>query len=109
MKARILLKADAREAGEAWSGNQVIEATSASMVYRLRTQYQRFSHTRFADMVQIRKNPRYYGVTAKLQSAIRSFRVSATIMVELRPSLEGRASRLSATFKPRRRGASNRR
>ncbi len=36
MKARILLKADASEAGEGWSDNQIIEAleTSASMVYR---------------------------------------------------------------------------
>ena len=34
MKARILLKADASEAGEGWSDNQIIEAleTSASMV-----------------------------------------------------------------------------
>ena len=40
MKARILLKADASEAGEGWSGNQIIEAleTSASMVYRVRKQ-----------------------------------------------------------------------
>ena len=38
MKARILLKADASEAGEGWSDNQIIEAleTSASMVYRVR-------------------------------------------------------------------------
>src|SRR4030088_98560 len=36
LKARILLKADASEAGEGWSDNQIIEAleTSASMVYR---------------------------------------------------------------------------
>jgi hypothetical protein len=53
-----LLKADASEAGEAWSGSQIIEATSASMVYRVRTQYERFSHTRFADMVQFRKSAR---------------------------------------------------
>ena len=40
MKARILLKADASEAGEGWSNNQIIEAleTSASMVYRVRKQ-----------------------------------------------------------------------
>ena len=40
MKARILLKADASEAGEAWSDNQIIEAleTSTSMVYRVRKQ-----------------------------------------------------------------------
>ena len=40
MKARILLKADASEAGEGWSDNQIIEAleTSASMVYRVRKQ-----------------------------------------------------------------------
>jgi hypothetical protein len=39
-KARILLKADASEAGEVWSDNQIIEAleTSASMVYRVRKQ-----------------------------------------------------------------------
>ena len=39
-KARILLKADASEAGEGWSDNQIIEAleTSASMVYRVRKQ-----------------------------------------------------------------------
>lgn len=38
MKARILLKADASEAGEGWSDNQIIEAleTSTSMVYRVR-------------------------------------------------------------------------
>jgi hypothetical protein len=37
IKARILLKADASEAGEGWSDNQIIEAleTSASMVYRV--------------------------------------------------------------------------
>jgi len=40
MKARILLKADASEAGKGWSDNQIIEAleTSASMVYRVRKQ-----------------------------------------------------------------------
>ena len=40
MKARLLLKADASEAGEGWSDNQIIEAleTSASMVYRVRKQ-----------------------------------------------------------------------
>jgi Homeodomain-like domain len=40
MKARILLKADASEASEGWSDNQIIEAleTSASMVYRVRKQ-----------------------------------------------------------------------
>jgi len=40
LKARILLKADVPEAGEGWSGNQIIEAleTSASMVYRVRKQ-----------------------------------------------------------------------
>src|ERR1700751_3585727 len=40
MKARILLKADASEAGEGWSDNQIIEAleTSPSMVYRVRKQ-----------------------------------------------------------------------
>ena len=40
MKARILLKADASEAGEGWSDNQIIGAlvTSASMVYRVRKQ-----------------------------------------------------------------------
>jgi homeodomain-containing protein len=40
LKARILLKADASEAGEGWSDNQIIEAleTSASMVYRARKQ-----------------------------------------------------------------------
>ena len=40
MKARILLKADASEAGEGSSDNQIIEAleTSASMVYRVRKQ-----------------------------------------------------------------------
>ena len=40
MKARILLKADASEAGEGWSDNQIIEAleTSESMVYRVRKQ-----------------------------------------------------------------------
>ena len=40
MKARILLKADASEAGEGWSDNQIIEAleTSTSMVYRVRKQ-----------------------------------------------------------------------
>ena len=40
LKARILLKADASEAGEGWSDNQIIEAleTSPSMVYRVRKQ-----------------------------------------------------------------------
>jgi hypothetical protein len=39
MKAWILLKADASEAGEGWSDSQIIEAleTSASVVYRVRT------------------------------------------------------------------------
>jgi hypothetical protein len=40
LKARILLKADASEAGEGWSDGRIIEAleTSASMVYRVRKQ-----------------------------------------------------------------------
>ncbi|MDQ6702670.1 MAG: hypothetical protein M3Z96_05980, partial [Pseudomonadota bacterium] len=40
LKARILLKADASEAGEGGSGNQIIQAlaTRASMVYRVRKQ-----------------------------------------------------------------------
>lgn len=40
LKARILLKADASEAGEAWSDSQIIEAldTNASMVARVRQQ-----------------------------------------------------------------------
>src|SRR5438552_4996624 len=40
LKARILLKADASEAGEGWSDNQIIEAleTSTSMMYRVRKQ-----------------------------------------------------------------------
>jgi len=40
LKARILLKADASEAGEAWSDSRIIEAldASASMVYRVRKQ-----------------------------------------------------------------------
>ena len=40
LKARILLKADASEAGEGWSDSQIIEAleTSISMVYRVRRQ-----------------------------------------------------------------------
>ena len=38
LKARILLKADASDAGEAWSDRKIIEAldTSVSMVYRAR-------------------------------------------------------------------------
>ena len=40
LKARILLKADASEAGEGWSDGQIIAAleTSVSMVYRVRKQ-----------------------------------------------------------------------
>jgi hypothetical protein len=40
LKARILLKADASEAGEGWSDSRIIEAleTSASMIYRVRRQ-----------------------------------------------------------------------
>ena len=40
LKARILLKTDASEAGEAWSDSRIIEAldASASMVYRVRKQ-----------------------------------------------------------------------
>jgi hypothetical protein len=40
LKARILLKADASEAGEAWSDSQIVEAldTNASMVSRVRQQ-----------------------------------------------------------------------
>src|SRR3990172_8433430 len=40
LKARILLKADAWEAGEAWSDSQIMEAldTNASMVARVRQQ-----------------------------------------------------------------------
>jgi len=40
LKARILLKADASEAGEDWSDSRIIEAlaTTASMVYRVRKQ-----------------------------------------------------------------------
>jgi hypothetical protein len=40
LKARILLKADASEAGEAWSDSQIINAldTNASMVSRVRQQ-----------------------------------------------------------------------
>ena len=40
LKARILLKADVSEAGEAWSDSRIIAAldTSASMVYRVRKQ-----------------------------------------------------------------------
>ena len=40
LKARILLKADASDAGEAWSDRKIIEAldTSVSMVYRVRKQ-----------------------------------------------------------------------
>src|SRR6266513_5887349 len=40
MKARILLKADASEAGEGWSDSRIIKAleTSASMIYRVRRQ-----------------------------------------------------------------------
>jgi transposase len=40
LKARILLKADASEAGEGWSDSRIIAAldTSASMVYRVRKQ-----------------------------------------------------------------------
>jgi hypothetical protein len=40
LKARILLKADASEAGEGWSDGQIMAAldTSASMVYRVRQQ-----------------------------------------------------------------------
>ncbi len=40
LKARILLKADASDAGEAWSDSKIIEAldTSVSMVYRVRKQ-----------------------------------------------------------------------
>jgi hypothetical protein len=40
LKARILLKADAGESGEAWSDGQIIEAldTNASMVARVRQQ-----------------------------------------------------------------------
>src|ERR1700736_3601169 len=40
LKARILLKADASEAGEGWSDSGIIKAmeTSASMIYRVRRQ-----------------------------------------------------------------------
>ncbi|BBU64091.1 transposase (plasmid) [Methylosinus sp. C49] len=40
LKARIMLKADASEAGEGWSDGEIIEAldTSVSMVYRVRKQ-----------------------------------------------------------------------
>ncbi|MBF0263536.1 MAG: helix-turn-helix domain-containing protein [Magnetococcales bacterium] len=40
LKARILLKADASEAGEGWSDSRIIEAldTNASMVFRVRQQ-----------------------------------------------------------------------
>ncbi len=40
LKARILLKADASEAGEGWSDSKIMEAldASASMVYRVRQQ-----------------------------------------------------------------------
>jgi hypothetical protein len=40
LKARILLKADVSEAGEAWSDRKIIAAldTSASMLYRVRKQ-----------------------------------------------------------------------
>jgi transposase len=40
LKARILLKADASEAGEGWSDSKIIDAleTSASMIYRVRKQ-----------------------------------------------------------------------
>src|SRR5450755_4606488 len=40
LKARILLKADASDAGEGWSDGQIINAleTSVSMVYRVRKQ-----------------------------------------------------------------------
>jgi hypothetical protein len=40
LKARILLKADASEAGEGWSDSRIVEAleTSLSMVYRARRQ-----------------------------------------------------------------------
>lgn len=40
LKARILLKADASEAGSGWSDSRIIEAleTSVSMVYRVRRQ-----------------------------------------------------------------------
>jgi hypothetical protein len=40
VKARILLKADASDAGEGWSDSEIIRAleTSASMVYRVRKQ-----------------------------------------------------------------------
>lgn len=40
LKARILLKADASDAGEGWSDGRIIEAldTSASLVYRVRKQ-----------------------------------------------------------------------
>jgi len=40
LKARILLKADASEAGEGWSDSRIMEAldASASMVYRVRQQ-----------------------------------------------------------------------
>ena len=40
LKARILLKADASEAGEGWSDSRIIKAleTSPSMVYRVRKQ-----------------------------------------------------------------------
>ena len=48
MKARILLKADASEAGEGWSDNQIIEAleTSASMVCLDETSKQLIAETR---------------------------------------------------------------
>ncbi len=38
LKARILSKADASEAGEGWSGSKIMEAldASASMVFRVR-------------------------------------------------------------------------
>ena len=41
LKARILLKADASEAGQGWSDSRIIEAfvTNASMVYRVRQHF----------------------------------------------------------------------
>jgi hypothetical protein len=41
LKARILLKADASEAGQGWSDSRIIEAfvINASMVYRVRQHF----------------------------------------------------------------------
>jgi hypothetical protein len=52
MKARILLKADAGEAGEAWSDSQIAKALDTSLATIARTRQQLVQHSRIADSNQ---------------------------------------------------------